>query len=106
MPEPNPNINSPENNISGSKDKPITKLVDNDLIKAEHYELVKRLGNGFNIKEASRRTGIAFATLWDELRIWEFAGLVKMHDRVENGRAVKIIETIREEKKDDKKEKN
>ena len=87
------NLNSTPEDISDSVDKP----VDSDLIKAQHYELVKQHGNGHNIKEASRRTGIAFSTLWEELRFWEFAGLVKLHNKFENGRSVKIIETIKKE---------
>ena len=69
-------------------------ITDSDLIKAKHYALVCSRCDGLNIRQASNITGIPFSTLHDELKVWEFAGLIKLTRDIQNGRTVVLIHTL------------
>ena len=51
------------------------------LRKAKHYEAIRKYANGLSISDAARKLKRPYPSLFAELKILEFAGLVVLKDK-------------------------
>ena len=93
-----------ENTTTKKIDIPNISQNQNSVIlkHREWYQKLMKLPSGMNVYQTSKLLKIPYSSLDEFLRELEFCKLISLSHRIENGRAVKIIEIPKEEGENEK----